>query len=121
MTNVYRTSLPIAQLRDMGAKVSTVLGHNPKMGYWIYAVTLPKDIDARALRTAVAPKPGHGAVKPAPYDEQRTLIFYHNTHRLDWTKGGTELAAVLRKAARFVADARQRAAHAENLKELGLF
>lgn len=34
-------TLPIARLRAAGCKVSTVIGHDPNIGDWIYSVRLP--------------------------------------------------------------------------------
>jgi hypothetical protein len=46
MTNVYRTSLPIARLRDMGCRVSHLLNHEPRRARWAYCITLPKGVGA---------------------------------------------------------------------------
>lgn len=41
-------SLPVAQFRDLGCKVSTLFGHDPAIGSWKYGITLPnKRIGAR--------------------------------------------------------------------------
>jgi len=64
MTNPL--SLPIARLRAAGAKVSTVIGHDPAIGDLIYSVTPPaaytldhlvKELDkiAPEVRVRVAP------------------------------------------------------------------
>lgn len=37
-------TLPIARLRAAGCKVSTVIGHDPSIGDFLYSVTLPKGI-----------------------------------------------------------------------------
>ncbi len=37
-------TLPIARLRDSGCKVSTVIGHDPRIGDFIYSVRLPSGI-----------------------------------------------------------------------------
>lgn len=34
-------TLPIARLRAAGCKVSTVIGHDPNIGDWIYSIRLP--------------------------------------------------------------------------------
>lgn len=39
-------SLPIAQLRDLGCKVNTLWGHDPKIGSFLYGITLPKGVGA---------------------------------------------------------------------------
>lgn len=38
------TSLAIAQFRALGCKVSTLLGHDPKIGSWQYSITLPEGV-----------------------------------------------------------------------------
>lgn len=41
-------SLPVAQFRDLGCKVSTLFGHDPKIGSLKYGITLPnKNVGAR--------------------------------------------------------------------------
>lgn len=42
-----KTSLPIARLRALGCKVSTVIGHSPEISDHIYSVTLPTDVATR--------------------------------------------------------------------------
>lgn len=37
-------SLPIAQLRALGCRVSTIIGHDPVIGSFFYSVTLPKGV-----------------------------------------------------------------------------
>jgi hypothetical protein len=37
-------TLPIARLRAAGCKVSTIIGHDPNIGDYLYKVTLPKGI-----------------------------------------------------------------------------
>ena len=38
------TSTPIGRLRAAGCKVSTIIGHDPNIGSWLYSVTLPDGI-----------------------------------------------------------------------------
>jgi hypothetical protein len=38
------TSLPIAQLRALGCKVNTLIGHDPAIGSWQYGITLPDGV-----------------------------------------------------------------------------
>ena len=38
------TSTPIGRLRAAGCKVSTMIGHDPRIGSWLYSVTLPAGI-----------------------------------------------------------------------------
>lgn len=38
------TSTPVGRLRAAGCKVSTVIGHDPNIGSWLYSVTLPDGI-----------------------------------------------------------------------------
>ena len=43
-------TLPIARLRAAGCKVSTIVGHDPKIGDFLYSVTLPKGIPGHYQR-----------------------------------------------------------------------
>ena len=38
------TTLPIARLRDLGCRVHTLIGHDPKHGIWRYGVVLPEPV-----------------------------------------------------------------------------
>jgi hypothetical protein len=42
-------TLPLAQLRAAGCRVSTVLGHYPGAGRWIYSITPPAGLSLYAL------------------------------------------------------------------------
>lgn len=44
-------TLPIARLRAAGCKVSTIIGHDPAIGDFLYRVTLPKGIPGHYQRT----------------------------------------------------------------------
>lgn len=37
-------TLPIARLRAAGCRVSTVIGHDPNIGDWIYSIRVPDSI-----------------------------------------------------------------------------
>jgi len=39
-----KTSLPIARLRALGCKVSTVIGHDPRIADFIYSVRTPDSV-----------------------------------------------------------------------------
>lgn len=39
-----KTALPIARLRALGCRVSTVIGHDPRIGDWIYSVRVPDSV-----------------------------------------------------------------------------
>jgi hypothetical protein len=39
-----KTALPIARLRSLGCKVSTIVGHDPAIADWQYRVTLPEEL-----------------------------------------------------------------------------
>jgi len=47
-------TLPIARLRAAGCKVSTIVGHDPKIGDFLYSVTLPKGIPGHSIRRPLA-------------------------------------------------------------------
>ena len=66
MTNPL--SLPIARLRAAGCKVSTIIGHDPAIGDFVYSVTLPVGIPGHYQRTI-----GQAILQSRP-SERRVII-----------------------------------------------
>jgi len=66
-------SLPIAHLRAAGAKVSTVIGHDPNIGDWIYSVTPPAAFSVDHLVLALALVSPDVRVRVAP-DRERIIV-----------------------------------------------
>jgi hypothetical protein len=104
MTNVYRTSLPIARLRDMGCRVSTCYGHEVRRGYWIYAITLPKGVGPTEFTDIEEDAAAKVIVKISNTNPEHTVLFAHSTHALDWRKGDAVLAERLDSAASYLAE-----------------
>lgn len=61
-------TLPIARLRAAGCRVSTVIGHDPSIGDFIYSVTLPKGIPGHYQRTL-----GYATLQSRPA-ERRVIV-----------------------------------------------
>jgi hypothetical protein len=60
-------SLPVAKLRALGCKVSTLFGHDPNIGSWKYGVTLPgRGIGAREFTDIDQDADAGVAVRVAP-------------------------------------------------------
>ena len=65
------TSFPIARLRALGCKVSTVFYHDPAAGEFAYSVRLPDGIgqgDAPKFQNMA------GYVRPTPFDDRRLMV-----------------------------------------------
>ena len=61
-------TLPIARLRAAGCKVSTIVGHDPSIGDFLYSVTLPNGIPGHYQRTI-----GQATLQSRP-SEHRVII-----------------------------------------------
>lgn len=93
-----KTALPIARLRDLGCKVSTLLGHwpdAPKSPEWRYAVTLPTGHNVPP--TGEIARHGLAYASRSSYDDRRMIVeAYVNLERADRPR--TEIAAEAREA-----------------------
>ena len=99
------TALPIARLRAAGAKVSTIIGHWPKIGDWIYGVTPPAAYSLDHLmreirdtspdvRVTVAPDRGRIIVSMTSYRKNEPL-----PSRTERERRGALVAATLHRLA----------------------
>ena len=68
-------TLPIARLRAAGCKVSTIIGHDPAIGDFLYRVTLPKGIPGHYQRTL-----GHATLQSFP--QERSVVIRSCRYRV---------------------------------------
>jgi len=78
-----KTALPIARLRALGCRVHTVIGHDPRIGEWIYGVRLPDSVDLPTVTTAEGLQSTHGVatVKVSHVDNDKRLIVEAHLYR----------------------------------------